>query len=882
MNIRKKILVPMILLTVLTGVAVLISSIILYYSELDEAMHDKLNVAENIVQYELDELLVKAHLAVLAMSTNHDLQDALLSGDHNRVASMAVSLKDMSSIDYCVIMDSTGTVIIRSYEPDSFGDDMSMLPHVQAALNGITEPHIWQGFSISLGISASAPVYDENMNTLGIISLGFRLDEQDFTYRLKNLTGCEITVFRDDKRISSTVLNEDGYFAMGERADSHISEIVLAGKSHTTTISPDGRNALVKYNPIIGADNEVVGMFLVGFFTAEDTAKVLFFALSGIIITIIVLLLCIIIATIISGAVNRRLEEAHEGLRQARDVAETANKSKSIFLANMSHEIRTPMNSIVGFSELAQDDDISPKTKQYLKNIADNAKWLLNIINDILDSAKIESGKILLEHIPFDLHDVLSQCESAILPKFKEKGLTLYCYFEPIEGKNLLGDPVRLRQVFMNLLSNAVKFTNTGTVKLMASVIESDNEQASIRFEIKDSGIGMTPEQIENVFDPFMQADGSVTRRFGGTGLGLSITKNIIELMGSTLDVESLTGVGSIFSFLITFDLIDSESTPKQKVVFKDLEKPNFAGEVLVCEDNNLNQYVICEHLTRVGLSTVVANNGQEGYDIVKERMENPFDLIFMDIHMPVMDGLECAEKITALGISTPIVALTANIMSNDLELYKASGIPDYIGKPFTSQELWKCLVKYFKVESITHVNKNEQSEKDVSTRILLQKYFIKSNRNTFSKIKHAMDNGDFKLAHRMTHSLKSNAGQIKEKSLQEIAAKAEGILSDGKQLDEMQLSVLETELKSVLNRLESTFEDIDKAPKTIVADLDKSLRILNVLESMLTKGMPDCMNLLDDIRSIPYSDELAHYVEDFEFKHALAELKKLREKLGE
>jgi len=876
----------MIILTILSGVAVLCSSIVLYYRELDGAMHTRLTVAENIVEYELSEMMTKAHLAVLAMSNNHDLAEALLSNDREKVATTAVSLKTVANVDYCVVMDSDGVVIIRSYEPDNYGDDMSLLPHVEAALNGFSEPHIWQGFSISLGVSASAPVYDNYMNCIGIVSLGFRLDEQQFPYRLKQLTGCEVTVFRDDMRVSSTVINEDGTYALGERADEEISGIVLAGEEKTTRINLDGRNALVKYNPIFGIGDEVVGMFLVGFFTADETSKVIIFALSGILLTLAVLLLCVVIALFLSGIINKQLDNAHESLRHARDIAEHANKSKSIFLANMSHEIRTPMNSIIGFSELAQDEGVSLKTKQYLNNIADNAKWLLNIINDILDSAKIESGKISLELIPFDLHDVVSQCKSAILPKFLEKGITLYCDCEPLVGKSLVGDPIRLRQVFMNLLSNAIKFTNSGTVKLLVTAEHLEDTQLLVTFEVTDTGIGMSAEQIAGIFDPFMQADDSITRRFGGTGLGLSITKNIIEMMGGELRVKSELGVGSSFSFSAPFGIIDVSDMPQQKIILKDLEKPNFSGEALVCEDNNLNQYVICEHLMRVGIQTVVAANGKEGVDIVQQRLHSgakPFDIIFMDIHMPIMDGMEAASQITALGVKTPIVALTANIMSNDLDIYKSSGMPDYLGKPFTSQELWKCLIKYFTVIKISTIENSQESEGDDKMLQLLQKYFAKSNQNTFAKLMQTIDTGDLKTAHRIAHSLKSNAGQIGEKRLQEIAAETEFILSDANHKpNKEQLSLLEGELNAVLETLSSLQNERDYENVAPTADVKKSLRILNVLEPMLKKGMPDCMNLLDDIRSIPDSDILAQFVEDFEFKQALDELFKLREKLGE
>jgi signal transduction histidine kinase/CheY-like chemotaxis protein len=398
----------------------------------------------------------------------------------------------------------------------------------------------------------------------------------------------------------------------------------------------------------------------------------------------------------------KEMNMAQDNLRHALVAAEAANQAKTVFLANMSHEIRTPLNSIIGFSELALDGNISPKTSDYLGKILDNGEWLLQIINDILDISKIEAGKMELEYISFNLHDIVTQCQAIILPRAQAKGVTLYCYAEPATGRMFVGDPVRLRQTLINLLSNAVKFTNIGTVKLLASLVVSDEQTATIYFEVKDSGIGMTDEQVDRIFDPFIQADGSITRKYGGTGLGLAITKNIIEMMGGTLKVESMEGIGSKFSFSLTFDTVpDTTSEVAKKPVMQgEMEKPTYEGEILVCEDNDMNQQVIIEHLSRVGLKTVVTCDGQEGVDAVKARMgssKKPYDLIFMDIHMPVMDGMEAAVEITEMGCQTPIVAMTANIMTNDLELYRQNGIADYIGKPFTSQELWRCLAKYLK-----------------------------------------------------------------------------------------------------------------------------------------------------------------------------------------
>jgi len=577
------------------------------------------------------------------------------------------------------------------------------------------------------------------------------------------------------------------------------------------------------------------------------------------------------------------LERANES-RIARETAEAANKTKSIFLANMSHEIRTPMNSIIGFSELAQYGDIPLKTRDYLYNIQESAQWLLKLINDILDISKIESGKIELENIPFNLTDIFAHCQSVIMPKSVEKGILLYCYAEPSVGKKLMGDPIRLRQVIMNLLSNAVKFTNTGTVKLLASLSRIDETHAKINFEIKDSGIGMTPEQIQRVFEPFKQADESITRKFGGTGLGLTITKNIIELMGGTLTVESILGVGSRFGFEITFDLIDDVSeTSSGEIIVNNYEKPNFSGEVLICEDNTLNQQVICDHLARVGLKASVAHNGREGVNIVEKRVKNnekPFDLIFMDIHMPIMDGLEAAAKISQLGAKTPIVALTANIMSNDLELYKISGMSDTLGKPFTATDLWRCLVKFVPVKSYTNVDRSRQYQEESKTKRKLKINFAKSNQTTYEDLVNALENGDMKAAHRITHTLKSNAAQIGAKSLKIAAVSAEASLKDGIFLTDEQKRIIKSELDKVLEELSPQLAEAN-VKKSVITDENQIREILETLEPLLRDNSTKCIKLLDELTGVPGTEELTEQIEEYDFEGALETLETLKKKVG-
>jgi len=576
--------------------------------------------------------------------------------------------------------------------------------------------------------------------------------------------------------------------------------------------------------------------------------------------------------------------------RQQLEEAETANRAKSEFLATMSHEIRTPMNSIMGFAELASDSDSVPQMKDFLEKISDSTKWLLHIINDILDISKIESGKMELDNTPFDLRDVFSRCQSVILPIIKEKGLDLSIYAEPSIGRRLMGDPVRLYQVLMNLLSNAVKFTQTGTIKFSSSIKSAANGSATVYFEIKDTGIGMTAEQMDKVFGLFIQADSSTTRDYGGTGLGLAIAKNIVELMGGKLAVESAPGVGSVFSFEITFETIEAPEDTPDRTKYEMLERPCFDGLVLICDDNSLNQQVICAHLARVGLKTMAAENGKLGVEIVKERKEKnekPFDLIFMDMFMPVMDGMEAAAQIMAMNTGTPIVAMTANVMVSELEKYKRAGMPDCLGKPFTSQELWRMLLTYLAPvgsDPISGVVDENEEHEELQKKLRIN--FFNDNQTIHTEILAAVAAGDTKLAHRLAHSLKGSAGLIGKTALKNAAAEVEALLKEGlASVWENKMNILTTELMSVLDELRAMFAEpvVREQPRALSAE--QTLTLLARLEPMLESNNTDCMDLLHELRAVPGAEALLKQIDNFDFKSAartLIELKKEWENIHE
>ena len=569
----------------------------------------------------------------------------------------------------------------------------------------------------------------------------------------------------------------------------------------------------------------------------------------------------------------------HE-IEKRRMEAEAANQAKSSFVANISHEIRTPMNSIMGFSELALDDDISPKTRESLSSINNNAKWLLQIINDILDLSKIESGNMELENIPFDLQELIASCESLISPRAMEKNLELYFYAEPSVRKKLCGDPLRLRQVLVNLLSNSVKFTDAGVVSLFICVDSATETSAALRFEIKDTGIGLAPDQIARIFEPFMQADVSTTRKYGGTGLGLTITNNILKMMGSRLEIESSPGNGCKASFTVKFDVADEADEVFEKVsAAHGLEKPLFKGVVLVCEDNVMNQRVIVEHLKKVGLGAEIAANGRVGIDKVQKRIDNgekPFDLIFMDIHMPEMDGIEATPKINELNTGTPIVAMTANIMAQDVDRYRKFGMSDHIGKPYTSQELWHCLLRHLR--PVGYAARETACRGEDEFQHQLKAEFARSNLTKFEEIEKAIASGDIKLAHRLAHTLKSSAGLIGKTSLQAVAADVEYALVNNTCLvTGAQMTLLEKELCSVLEELGPPLDKAVSPVRQDTLNVEQTLALFDVLEPMLKNRNPVVLNFLDAVRSVPGAETLAQRIEDYEFKGAIITLNELK-----
>ncbi len=369
-----------------------------------------------------------------------------------------------------------------------------------------------------------------------------------------------------------------------------------------------------------------------------------------------------------------------------------AERMKSEFVANVSHEIRKPMNGVIGMTDLALETDLTAEQREYLETIKLSAQSLTTVINDILDFSKIEAGKLDLEFVDFQLRQTIAETLRPLAARAKAKGLQLDCNVAAKVPDGLLGDPTRLRQILVNLVGNAIKFTEYGRVVLNVTTSEnrlesSDHKLVNLQFAVIDTGIGIPRERQRNVFEAFAQADDATTRRFGGTGLGLSICKKLVELMGGTIGLDSAAGCGSTFHFTLP---IRQSSTSQKPMLNEPEEEPRLAPmHILLAEDHPVNQRLVQRILDKRGHSVVTVDNGQKALEKIAEK---DFDLVLMDIHMPILDGMEAMREIRNRELLTgnhlPIAALTASAMKGDRENLIAAGFDDYLAKPITAQQL--------------------------------------------------------------------------------------------------------------------------------------------------------------------------------------------------
>ena len=492
-------------------------------------------------------------------------------------------------------------------------------------------------------------------------------------------------------------------------------------------------------------------------------------------------------------------------LRESQKTTEELYKVKEKFLANISHEIRTPMNAIIGMAELLEQSKLDLAQQKYLSAIRSSSKNLLVLINDLLDFSKIESGKLSIEIVRFNLRQLVVKNKELIGLKADENGVNISIDIDPQIPKFLLGDPVRIGQVIINLLSNAVKFTMNGNVYISVELIKETGQNCSVRFIVKDQGIGISEEELKTIFDDFSQASRSTTRLYGGTGLGLSISREIVKLMGGDLEVSSKPNKGSSFYFTIDLEKVNPKENGTTEEEMYQIEDNFFNAEVLLVEDNAVNSLLATTILENWNCTVNVAGNGLEAIDWVKKK---EYHLILMDVRMPKMGGIEATQVIRKeLECTTPIIALTGNAIKGDHQKCLDVGMNDYLSKPFEQLELNKILTRWIDKDDLTSDNLVDISSlKAMGDQKFLDRMiqlFLEETTKEISILENAVENQNVKQIKSSAHKIKPSIKYVSIPKVYENVRAVENWTGSSKNLEIKALSLI-SNLKTILTQLKT------------------------------------------------------------------------------
>ena len=487
----------------------------------------------------------------------------------------------------------------------------------------------------------------------------------------------------------------------------------------------------------------------------------------------------------VTGLQEELIQRRTDELRRARDEAVAASSAKSAFLANMSHEIRTPLTSIIGFAELLLTRDVAADEKEAaVRTIIRNGRHLLDVINDILDLSKIETGQVELERIDIDLPILLRDLVTLVAGRAEEKSLEFAVEPHLPLPARFAGDPVRLKQILLNLCSNAIKFTQRGSVRIS---VRYQADPPALLFTVSDTGIGMTPEQQSRLFQPFVQADVSTTRRYGGTGLGLYLSNQLAAALGARIRVRSEPGKGSRFQLVLPLpaavpadELLTLEGDlriyERAEFAISGFAAPDLRGRVLLAEDGIDNQRLLAAYLRQAGLDVTVVGNGR---DAVETALRREFELILMDIQMPVLDGVAATQMLRGAGYSRPIVALTANVMKSDVQRYREIGCDDVLAKPVERERFYQVIAAL--VGAATQPAGIEGDDDYAREIAALAAEFRAGLPAQIDRIRAALTRDDWSELKSLLHTLKGTAGSYGYGRLTDLSADVEAELSAGR-----------------------------------------------------------------------------------------------------
>ncbi|MFZ2855625.1 MAG: PAS domain S-box protein [Rhodocyclaceae bacterium] len=601
--------------------------------------------------------------------------------------------------------------------------------------------------------------------------------------------------------------------------------------------------------------------------------------------------------------VQQRTAELSEALQAAK----VADQAKNAFLANITHELRTPLSAMIGFSGLARPFSSDPQQRAYLDKIISAGKTLSGVINDLLDLSKIAAGHMQLESVTFSLRQLLSRSSSVMSYKAEEKGLDLTEHIDDDVPDTLLGDPLRVEQILLNLLSNAVKFTSSGRVEIRIGLETREARHVCLAIEVEDSGIGLREEEMALLFKSFSQADASMSRKFGGTGLGLAICKHLSEMMGGEISVRSREGCGTTFRVKLRLALGDANELAARQPVDRTTLPASYQGaRVLVVDDQPFNREVVAGLLAVVGVVPRMASNGQEALDLLNAAGPAAFDLVLMDVQMPVMDGLTATRLIRKLdGFGQlPIIAMTAHTMTHEKDIGSAAGMNEHIGKPFDDLAFYSVLAKWIpsgkhQAQPAAAIRLRPAADdtlpamQGIDTRAGLALFvgdetryrfwlnnFVEEAPRYLSEIRQALSNRQAAEAAALAHTLKGRGGMLGMHELLRIASRLEAAIDTGTPADRLQaeLTGLDQVVRSLgeeisrafkLPRNTSTFplpvlEKLPAGPPPgAIAQL---IALLETGNSDCDKALADCQEELGDTPWAPYLQQVSVHVKNFDY----------------